>query len=238
MANDYSYQKIVRRRNNSDVKEIPLTKKEQELLVKSFTYKIINRSELKFVIKDCHIGYHLFHSAQDQRYWTKVIVFDEPFNVKKPVFNTKWLGNATVAYGFDTLEEVIEKTNKMMSFGITAKPPINDYLIDWDKKTERIYVDNEPKTYSFDEYLEFQKWFSKNKIRIMSKKKGVKYFEDLKESEKSPMLILRSKSQEPPQRPKPMAVLFEEKKYSKNFDYTDMTKKRYIIGFYIVNGGF
>ncbi|AGM25924.1 hypothetical protein SSYRP_v1c03300 [Spiroplasma syrphidicola EA-1] len=219
-----------------DKMKTSLAEKDKTTIINHFKHLVCAVKKDAVVIKHSKYGYEIFKSAVDNKYWTYAVTFTEPINAAKPVYKHHWVGNAFVGYGFETLAEVLEKTAELMQRGPTANVHFRDYLSSWDEQEDRIYLDWEEKEFTYEEYNKFQKWFAKNKIKIMAKQVGVKDAEDYnkeKEQQKTGLAVLLGKMQDPPRRPRAMAVMIRPTAKNKT-EWHDPKLKKYIIGFMYV----
>ncbi|WP_425380392.1 hypothetical protein [Spiroplasma endosymbiont of Stenodema calcarata] len=217
----------------------PLSVNEIETIVKSFKHLVCKISKDAVIIKHEKFGYELFRSKADNKYWSYAVTFTEPMDPLKPIYKHHWIGNAFIGYGYDSLTETIERTFKMMTQGPTSQTNFRDYLDSWDEGKNRIFLTWEEKEWDFEKYLQFQRWYKKNRIKIMAKQVGVKDAEDYnkesnEESKRTGLSVLLGKMIEPPKRPRAMAVAIREtEKTGKQWD--DPKIKNYLVGFMYIN---
>ena len=212
-----------------------LVQDEKQQFIDAFKDLVILIKKDCVVIKHEKFGYELFKSKSDDKYWSYAITFTEPMDPIKPIYKHHWVGNAFVGYGFETIDQTIARTFKMMEQGPTANTQIRDYLVGWDEKKDRIILGWEEKEWSYHDYVHFQKWFKKNKVRIMAKQEGVKDTEDYnKESNKTALTVLLGKMQDPPKRPRSMVTIMRKTKETQK-DWANPMTKRYIVGFLYVD---
>ncbi|WP_338956446.1 hypothetical protein [Spiroplasma endosymbiont of Polydrusus cervinus] len=214
----------------------PLTELEINLIVKAFKHLVCKVKKDSVVIKHHKFGYEIFRSKADDKYWSYAVTFTEPLNPLKPIYKHHWIGNAFIGYGYDTLEVTIDQTFKMMEQGPTSQTNFRDYLSSWDEKKERIFLTWEEKEWPFEKYQKFQRWYEKNKVKIMAKQVGIKDAEDYNKeaSNKTALAVLLGKMQDPPKRPRAMAVVMRETMKTKQ-KWDDPKTKKYLVGFMYVN---
>ncbi|WP_342255510.1 hypothetical protein [Spiroplasma endosymbiont of Poecilobothrus nobilitatus] len=217
----------------------PLTDTEINSIVTAFKHLVCKIKKDAVVIKHQKFGYELFRSKADDKYWAYALTFTEPLNPLKPIYKHHWIGNAFIGYGYDTLEETINQTFKMMEQGPTAQTNFRDYLTSWDEEKDRILLGWEEKEWSFEKYQKFQRWYEKNKVKIMAKQIGVKdaeyYNKEINDkNNRSGLAVLLGKMQDPPKRPRSMAVVMRETAKTKE-KWDDPKTKKYLVGFMYVN---
>ncbi|WP_342268674.1 hypothetical protein [Spiroplasma endosymbiont of Aspidapion aeneum] len=161
-----------------------LTKKEIEFLISKFGTKVIKITKYEVILKHLKYGYEIYFNINDNRWWVVALVFNEPYDcstLKAIKFTTLWSGSSFIGYGMNSLEEVYEKTELLFKTGRTGNIVIREYLYDYNIKTKRIYVYDEPKVLTYEEYKTFSSWFRKNRIDIFLKTYGKQDAEDLEQ---------------------------------------------------------
>ncbi|WP_381415254.1 hypothetical protein NPX79_00920 [Spiroplasma endosymbiont of Anurida maritima] len=212
------------------------TKKLKGIIEEEFKKAIIDKYEENVIklekdfilLKFGKFGFEIVKSLADNKYWINSIIFIEPFDPKSPKFKQNWIGNSVLSYGFEKVEEVLDKLENLVMFGGPSTPE-RDYMFNWIEEKHRIILDWEPEKMTYTEYDNFRKWFEKNRIRIMTKQKDVKDSEDYNSAKRTAFTIIMSKIKEKPKRPNSMSVkIFKDPELVDKLDYT---KWKYIVGF-------
>lgn len=218
--------------NNKNVKD-KLSEQDQKIIENHFKHLVLVKAKDNIIIKDTRYGFELFKSKLDHKYWVYAIKFQEPLNYQKPKYQHVWISDAFIGYGEEQLKALILKVENMMQSGPTGNTHFRDYLVGYDPFKQRIFLDYEPKEWNFKEYDKFQKWFDKNRIKIMAKSKGQLENDDFKNKPKIGINVLLSKLQDPLKRPKGIVTYFTKGKKTDN-DWYHPESKKYIVGFLYV----
>ncbi|ASP27999.1 hypothetical protein SCORR_v1c02240 [Spiroplasma corruscae] len=219
---------------------ISLKKDEIDLIAETFREKVVRVSPNSVVLKISKFGLEIYKNNVDKRYWVVAICFDELFNPAKLAFTNFWTGGAFIGYGFDYLEETIEKAKDLSNSGRTGNIYWKDFVVDWNKETNRFVTSDEPKQFKYSEYKKIIEWYKQNKVRICVKNKNRKDYEDLMKEVKekkakgefvSPLASLQAKMIDKPRKATFVFGYPVEKSDYKGKEYVKPENKLYEIGF-------
>ncbi|WP_338969419.1 hypothetical protein [Spiroplasma endosymbiont of Labia minor] len=209
---------------------------------KEFKFLIVKKTNKEIILKFEKYGFEFMHNIIDGRYWVNALKFIEPYDTKPNKMNYQhvWIGQSFIAYGFPTAQQTIEKMYSMMTSGQTGPSLFRDFLIGYDFKANRIISGKKAYLMEHDEYIKFQKWFTKNKIHIMVKTDGVydqedfqQEYRDLKAIGKSmtALQIMKGKMLPLPRKASLIVTIPVKNPKYKGKDWEDPTSKLYKIGF-------
>ncbi|QBQ07969.1 hypothetical protein SGLAD_v1c07700 [Spiroplasma gladiatoris] len=219
------------------------TQEEIDLIVNTFTYKIVKISKKEIVIKYSKYGFELFKNHADGRYWVSTVSFEEVWNPKKFSYITFWNGNTFIGYGNKTIEECITKTKQLMASGRTGDVVWKDFVTGWSQQNNRFIAGDVPTKFTWNEYKKIIKWWDENKIWILVKQEKVKDYEDLMNETRqkkasgqkvSPLVSIQAKLLDPPRRAQGVHGYPVENPDYKGNDYSKPENKLYEIGFTFV----
>ncbi|WP_100254285.1 hypothetical protein [Spiroplasma clarkii] len=177
-VNEYRDVKSKMLRLQKDVR-ITLTPAEIQQIVDYFSYQVVKITKKEVVIKDKKYGYEFYKNNNDQKWWVVALKFEELFNPKEVRYITLWSGNTFTGYGLPTLAACLKKADDLMSYGRTGTVVWRDCVMDWNEAGFRFIAGDDPKSFTFKEYMKIVKWYESNKIRIHVKDVKVKDYEDL-----------------------------------------------------------
>ncbi|AGR41485.1 hypothetical protein [Spiroplasma taiwanense] len=219
---------------------IKLTEEEKIKIMKNFKYKIVKVTNREILIKNSKYGFEIHHNNTDKRYWVITICFEELWNPRKINYINLWSGNSFIGYGFNTLDQCIEETKKLMVSGKTGNIIWKDFVVDWNKETKRFIVADKAKKFTYEEYKKIVKWYHENKIWILVKQEKIKDYEDIMQEAKekrkngeqlSPLFEIQAKLIEPPRKANYIFSYPVENPKYKGKDYENPENKLYEIAF-------
>lgn len=171
--------------NNKNIK-IPFTKKEIDVIKLHFSSDIIYIDSYVAIVIMGVVGFKIFHSVKDDKFWIYLIDFKQPLDINKPIYFNKYSGNAIIATGEYDLEFLLKTVSTKNFFSIINQEFPFQFFCNFFKYQFLISVSSTNATaLSYNEYLSFSNWYNKFKIRvriihgdITSKKTGINLFKN------------------------------------------------------------